>query len=394
MIIGNQIINKNLNLFESVNHLKERFWDLNKNIREDKPLLNLFKKINGYSKDMFFDKNDFKNFLRPHELDNRFIDFFFYINGQTNEFLTFIDFQNYLLKFLKKNESIYLDTNNTESLENVLKNLFISEENFFKEVETLKKNLLFNFKNPLELFNFLKMLFQDLSNKSYRTEKNILNFSKFNLKLRINHNFSVLSLNDTSSFQIYYQITNDEGITFDEFLAIFCDYETIMYFYRLEFENRMRDIKNQNFLLLNAIPQNQKFDSNKFVIEKDNYIQEPSKKNLLKNMIINNINVNNETDLVYIEKIQGKRLNQHKNNNYPNQIRLKNNFLEENKETKINFEQPNTDIAFKPQLEDFSLNDIELVEKNEKIKNDENSMMSIQEELSGLILENIKDFKY
>ena len=393
MIIANQIINKNLNLFESVNHLKEKFWDLNKITREDKPLLNLFKKINGYSKDMFFDKNDFKTFLRPHELDGKFIDFFFYINGQTNEFLTFMDFQNYLLKFLKKNQT-NLEMNNTDSLENILRNLFISEENFFKEVEVLKKNLLSNFKSSPELFNFLKILFQDLSNKSYRTDKNILNFSKFNLKLRINHNFSVLSLNDTSSFQVYYQITNDEGVTFDEFLAIFCDYQTIMYFYRLEFENRIREIKNQKFLPLNAIPQNQKFDSEKFIIDKDIYIQEPSKKNLLKNMIINNINVNNETDLVYIEKIEGKRLDQKKPAIFPDKFKLKNNFLEENKETKINFEQPKTDIVFKPQLEDFSMNDIELIEKNEKIKNNDNSIISIQEELSGLILENVEDFKY
>lgn len=101
----NKILQENIFNLKVINETKLKFWIVCELEALQKPILNLFKKITGSTQQMFITPIDLKNLFQPHQLNNLFLDFFFYLNGNSNHYLSFIEFQNYLMNFLGKGEN-------------------------------------------------------------------------------------------------------------------------------------------------------------------------------------------------------------------------------------------------------------------------------------------------
>jgi len=66
----------------------------------------------------------------------------------------------------------------------MVKMILTTEFHLYQRVENLKKALLSNFRNRVELYNFLKILYEDISNWNHLNKKTI-NFLLINEKIRI-----------------------------------------------------------------------------------------------------------------------------------------------------------------------------------------------------------------
>ncbi len=185
-------------------------------------------------------------------------------------------------------------------------------------------------------------------------------------------------------------MTKSQQISFDEYLNITLDNNHINLFYQTQLNNRLINLENRNFLQSTFIPQVPVFNIKKYDLSQLERQESKRQKNIIKNLLINNQQVDHENDVVYVEKNPLTSLNR-KNLQIQSKITVKiaTNFINENKEKKVNFKQPNTDIVFMPKLEVFTHEEIE----DQQIMSEQEILDSVPD-LSGMILENVKGFQY
>lgn len=389
MDIVNQIVDESFNHLQTINKLKNDFW-LTVNSRNDpKPIHTLFGKISGYVRINYLQKQDLRNALLPNAPSKAFLNYFFYLNAQTDGIMTFLDFQNYLLRFISSSHSSNRNEPEGEPIE-IFKRILHAEELFFTEIEPLKKQLQISFGNINEMFNFLRMLFEDISSFSGRANKKTMDFTKFNQHVRIKHGYKVMILTEISYFLCYYQIFDDGGIAFDEFLAVFVDSYNLDRYYSMQFEIVRNQLKGESFIPINDVPQKILLnDTNMdFEREDDDFIIKPKKK-YLKSIIYNNGVIDDqEDDLIYVQTGGAKY-----ENNAPKEQEkvLKFNTLTEEREVNKKFKKPASD--FKKVNFAFSKIEEEEGSDDEAISLGELSKQSLVMQ-DSFINEQIKEYKY
>ena len=303
--------------------------------------------------------------------------------------MTFLDFQNYLLRFISSSHSNNRNEPEGEPIE-IFKRILHAEELFFTEIEPLKKQLQISFGNINEMFNFLRMLFEDISSFSGRANKKTMDFTKFNQHVRIKHGYKVMILTEISYFLCYYQIFDDGGIAFDEFLAVFVDSYNLDRYYSMQFEIVRNQLKGESFIPINDVPQKILLnDTNMdFEREDDDFIIKPKKK-YLKSIIYNNGVIDDqEDDLIYVQRGGVKY-----ENNAPKEQEkvLKFNTLTEEREVNKKFKKPASD--FKKVNFAFSKIEEEEGSDDEAISLGELSKQSLVMQ-DSFINEQIKEYKY
>ena len=154
----NQIINETFFHLKTINTLKNDFWIHVKATNDDKPIVQIFNKISNYNKAAYIQKIELSRFMLPNLVNTDFLDFFFYINAQTEYIMTLLDFQSFMLKFISTQNNVEI-THQQNSIEELFRRIFIAEENFYLSIEPFKKRLTSQFRDVSELFNFLKLLF-------------------------------------------------------------------------------------------------------------------------------------------------------------------------------------------------------------------------------------------
>lgn len=390
----NQIINETFFHLKTINTLKNNFWIHISATNDDKPILQLFNKISNYNKATYIQKAELSRFMLPNLVNPDFLNFFYYINAQTDYIMTLLDFQTYMLKFISLQTNIEIANQNI-TIEELFKRIFIAEENFYLTIEPFKKKLTSQFRDVSEMFNFLKMLFEDISTYSNRTESKIVDFAKLNSHLRIKNNYAVITLTEMSYFLTYFQICNDGGLTFDEFLSIFIDSMNLNKYYLYNLDRKLQEVRTTPFLPLNLRPQTLNINEHNFdyILEDEAFKIKPSKK-FVKNMLIDGFGSQMDHDVVIInQQVQPMPVTSSTING-PKKI-LKKNHLNEEKQKNVNFRRPKSDFrGF-----EYKFQFIQDIEHDETVhKMDEISMQqSIRLNVSqadSFIHRNLDEYRY
>jgi hypothetical protein len=299
MIILNQILQETVSQIRLVNKLKCDFWAKATHTGSENSLQDIFDSIKADKIGSILEKKDLEDYLALHSVRGKFIDSFFYGNSVNENFMVFSDIHQYMMKYIKISEVLTAELQSL-SLDVCFKAILAAEQRLFELLEHKKKNLICTFQHPSELFSFLKMLFEDISTFSVRNHMKIMDFQKANTKLRLNHNFDLLSASDISYLQNYFHLNCDSGISFEEFIFMFCDYVSLQTNLQSQLHVNINNCCNESFLPVNIIPASMRFNIDNFKSRPEG-VEDKSlglKGLLLKGMT----STSKEIDTIYLKK--------------------------------------------------------------------------------------------
>ena len=305
MIILNQILQETVTHIRQINKLKCDFWAKATHSTDESTLHRLFNAINKENSFGILDKNDFEVFLRLNSVRGKFVDSWFYANSTNENFMVMTDFRNYMQKYIKISETMTPELEEL-SVEECLRRMLNAEQKMFESLEPKKQSLMATFDHPTELFSYLKNLFEDISSFSVRNHMKIMDFQKANTKVRLNHNFNLLSASDISYLQNYFHLNCDSGISYEEFVFMLCDYVSLQTNLQSQMHNNWMGICHESFLPINIIPASMRFNINNFREKADGGSEENTlglKALLLRGMT----GKTNEMDAVYIRNRDGNK---------------------------------------------------------------------------------------
>lgn len=390
----NQIINETFFHLKTINTLKNDFWIHIKSTNDDKPILQIFNRISNYNKAAYIQKIELSRFMLPNLVNTDFLDFFFYVNAQTEYVMTLLDFQSFMLKFISTSNDVQI-THGQSTIEELFRRIFIAEENFYLGIEPFKKRLTSQFRDVSELFNFLKLVFEDVSSFSPRAEAKVVDFAKLNSQLRLKNNYPVITLTEMSYFLNYFQICNDGGITFDEFLSIFIDSVNLNRYYMFNMERRLEEVKSSPFLPLNLLPKTRNLSEHNFDLRHDDedFKIRPTKK-FVKNMLIDGFDSHKDHDVIVLSQQVRPVQATSSTVDGPKRV-IRQNYLHEEKQKNVNIRQPKSDLRRFDYKFEF-IADIEHDETAQRI--DEISMQQSfrhnDGQVDSFIHRNIDEFRY
>jgi hypothetical protein len=304
MIILNQILQETVTHIRQINRLKCDFWAKAAHTSDDNILHNLFATISRDNRFGILEKHDVEAFLQLNSVRGKFTDCWFYGNSSNENYLVMTDFCNYMMKYIKISETMTPELEEN-TIEECLRSILNAEQKMFETLEPKKQSLMATFDHPTELFSFLKILFEDISSFSVRNHMKIMDFQKANTKLRLNHNFALLSASDISYLQNYFHLNCDSGISYEEFVFIFCDYLSMQTNLQSQMQENMMNVYSESFLPVNIIPASMRFNINNF---KDNAEGASEERSLgLKALLLKGMTgKTNDMDAVYVRGQQGE----------------------------------------------------------------------------------------
>lgn len=303
MIILNQILQETVTHIRQINKLKCDFWAKTTHSGNENTLQSLFTSISRDNTFGILEKHDIEAFLRLNSVRGKFVDCWFYGNSANENYMVMNDFRNYMMKYIKISETLTPELEETP-IEECLRSILKAEQTLFETLEPKKQSLMATFDHPTELFSFLKILFEDISSFSVRNHMKIMDFQKANTKLRLNHNFALLSASDISYLQNYFHLNCDSGISYEEFLFMFCDYVSLQTNLQSQMQDNLMNVYTESFLPINIIPASMRFNINNFRDKTEGGSEERTlglKALLLKGMT----GKTNDMDAVYIRGQQG-----------------------------------------------------------------------------------------
>ena len=390
----NQILNETFYYLKTINGLKNNLWVHVKALDEDKPILRLFNRISSYNRANYIQKHEIATFMLPKSVDPGFMSYFYHMSAQTDYIMTFIDFQNYLLKFISLQGNIQLTPTN-RTVEELFRGIITAEESFHAGIQPFKKRLTSQFRDVSELFNFLNVLFEDVSTYSNRAGANVVDFAKLNSQVRVKNNHPVITLTEMSYYVSYYQMCDDGGITFDEFLSMFIDSENLTRYYLYKLDKSMVDVQRTPFLSINMVPTNRPVGDHNLVLEPEDedFKIKPSKK-FLKNMLMEGFDSRKEEDAILLQQEIKPVHATSSTISGPKKI-MKQNFLSEEKQKNVHFKRPKSDMR-KFEYKFVFIDEIEHEDAEEDI-NEISMQQSIKNNVSqadSFIYRNLDEFKY
>ena len=251
MIVLNRILDLSLYHSQVINDLKVEFWNRAKNYEVGFDLQTIFNQRKGNGQCL--DKEALERSLGLNSLRGRFVDWFFYLNSQNENFMTLRDFSAYMTKFIRTSDTIQ-KVSLTKSISEMFNEIMAAEQIFFEEVEPLKLQFKSSFGFERESIGYLRLLFEDMAVMSLRSKVKIVDFNVFNRKLRMNQNFALLSVAEYSFLQNYFSLNCDSGLSLEEFVFIFTDIQEVLGEQQAQLNQTIGLLNRESFLSLNALP--------------------------------------------------------------------------------------------------------------------------------------------